>query len=170
MCGSKATERLYLQGLRDHLRNRAVSVAVREKPCSPTQLVKYACGQRDLHRDGYDEVWAVFDVDEFKDVAQAVAEARRHGIEVAVSAPCFELWLLLHFADHQGHVDSYKKLLPLLRKHVPGYDKTRVDFATYRDGLPQAAERARKLDPSGEQHERNPSTGVWRLTDRMANP
>ncbi|MEV7680410.1 hypothetical protein AB0O64_17965 [Streptomyces sp. NPDC088341] len=63
-----------------------------------------------------------------------------------------------------------KKLLPLLEKRVPGYDKTRVDFFRYRDGVPQAGERARKLDPSGAEHTLSPSTGVWRLTDRMANP
>ncbi|WP_406114475.1 RloB family protein [Streptomyces sp. NBC_01014] len=170
VCGSKETERQYLQGLRDHLRNPAVSVVVRGKACSPTQLVTYARGQRDLNRDGYDEVWCVFDVDEFPDVADAVALGRRYGIRTAVSRPCFEVWLLLHFADHRAHVDTYKKLLPLLQRHVPGYDKTRVDFLAYRDGLASARERARKLDPSGADHTRNPSTGVWQLTDRMARP
>ncbi|MFE7125103.1 RloB family protein [Streptomyces sp. NPDC057617] len=170
VCGSKETERQYLQGLRDDLRNPAVSVVVRGKPCSPTQLVAYARGQRDLNKGGYDEVWCVFDVDEYPDVAKAALAARRHGIKVAVSNPCFELWLLLHFADHRAHTGSYKKLLPLLEKHVPGYDKTRVDFSRYRDGVPQAGERARKLDPSGAEHALNPSTGVWQLTDRMANP
>ncbi|KIF75220.1 RloB [Streptomyces sp. 150FB] len=169
VCGSKETERQYLQGLRDHLRNPAVSVVVRGKACSPTQLVAYARVQRDLNRDGYDEVWCVFDVDEYPDVAEAALAARRAGIEIAVSNPCFELWLLLHFADQRGHVDSYRKLLPLLLKHVPGYDKTKVDFAKYRDCVPEAGERARGLDPSGVEHERNPSTGVWRLTGRMVD-
>ncbi|MEE1799833.1 RloB family protein [Streptomyces sp. JV176] len=170
MCGSKETERQYLQGLRDHLRNPAVSVVVRGKACSPTQLVAYACGQRDLNRGGYDEVWCVFDVDEYPDVAAASDAARRRGIKVAVSNPCFELWLLLHFTDHHAFVDTYRKLLPLLQKHVPGYDKTRVEFAKYRDAVDRAAARARKLDPTGSDHARNPSTGVWQLTDRMTNP
>ncbi|MFJ5225612.1 RloB family protein [Streptomyces sp. NPDC088400] len=170
VCGSKETERQYLQGLRDHLRNPAVSVVVRGKACSPTQLVAYARGQRDLNKGGYDEVWCVFDVDEYPDVAEAAAVARRNGIRVAVSNPCFELWLLLHFADHRAHVATYKKLQPLLEKWVPGYDKTRVDFGRYRDGVGEAGERARKLDPTGEAHTRNPSTSVWRLTDRMTNP
>ncbi|MFD8965756.1 RloB family protein [Streptomyces sp. NPDC059568] len=170
VCGSKETERQYLQGLRDDLRNPAVSVVVRGKPCSPTQLVTYARGQRDLNKGGYDEVWCVFDVDEYPDVDRAALAARRHNIRVAVSNPCFELWLLLHFSDHRAHIDTPKKLLPLLEKHVPGYDKTRVDFSRYRDGVPQARELARKLDPSGAEHTLNPSTGVWQLTDRMANP
>jgi hypothetical protein len=28
-------------------------------------------------------------------------------------------------------------------------------------------QRARKLDPTGEEHAQNPSTGVWRLVERM---
>ncbi|MFE3738920.1 RloB domain-containing protein [Streptomyces sp. NPDC059134] len=80
------------------------------------------------------------------------------------------MWRLLHFTDHHAFVDTYRKLLPLLQKHVPGYDKTRVAFAKYRDAVGRAAERARKLDPTGAEHARNPSTGVWQLTDRMTNP
>jgi hypothetical protein len=125
VCGSKQTERQYLQGLRDHVRNPAVSVVVRGKACSPTQLIAYARGQRDLSKGGYDEVWCVFDVDEFPDVADAAALARRHGIRIAVSNPCFELWLLLHFAEQTAHLATYKKVLPLLQKHVPDYSKSR---------------------------------------------
>ncbi|MFI5615899.1 RloB family protein [Streptomyces sp. NPDC051567] len=170
VCGSRETERQYLKGLRDHLRNPAVAVKVLNKPCSPTQLVTYARDQREQNRDAYDEVWCVFDVDQFPDVADAVAQARRHGIEVAVSNPCFEVWLLLHFTDHRASAETYKKLLPLLRKHVPAYDKARVDFARYREGLAAATERAVRLDPTGRDHTRNPSSGVWRLTDRMSPP
>ncbi|MFE6282570.1 RloB family protein [Streptomyces sp. NPDC057877] len=167
VCGSKETERQYLQGLREHLRNSAVSVVVRGKACSPTQLVAYARTQRDLSRGSFDEVWCVFDVDQFVDVAEAVVAARRAGIRVAVSNPCFELWLLLHFAPQTAHVATYRKLLPLLQRHVPGYDKTRLDFGRFREGRGEAVERARRLDPSGEDHESNPSTSVWRLVERM---
>ncbi|TGN74757.1 RloB domain-containing protein [Streptomyces bauhiniae] len=167
VCGSKETERQYFQGLREQLRNPAVSVVVRGKACSPTQLVAYAKTQRSLGKDSFDEVWCVFDVDQFPDVSTAVATARRAGIRVAVSHPCFELWLLLHFTAHTAHAATYKALLPILRKHVPEYDKTRIDFAVYRDGRTDAMERARKLDSSGQDYARNPSTGVWQLVERM---
>ncbi|MEC3995912.1 RloB family protein [Actinacidiphila sp. DG2A-62] len=165
VCGGRETERQYLQGLRDHVRNPAVSVIVKPKVGSPAQLVAYAGKLRAQNRDGYDEVWCVFDVDEFTDIADAAVAARRLGIEVAVSNPCFELWLLLHFADHTAFVGAYKKLLPLLEKHVPGYDKSRLDFAPYRETYEAAAERARKLEATGRDHGRNPSTSVWRLTE-----
>jgi hypothetical protein len=164
VCGGQETERQYFQGLRDHVRNPAVSVVVRPKVGSPRQLVTYAKKLRDQNRDSYDEVWCVFDVDEFTDVAEAAATARSLGIKVAVSNPCFELWLLLHFAEHRAYVSTYKKLLPLLEKHVPGYSKSLLDFVLYREAYERAGERARKLDPSGQEHALNPSTSVWRLT------
>ncbi|WHM37930.1 RloB family protein [Streptomyces sp. BPTC-684] len=167
VCGGKETERQYLQGLRDHLRNPAISLVVRGKACSPTQLVAYARQQRDLNRGGYDEVWCVFDVDQYADVPEAVTAARRCGIRAAVSNPCFELWLLLHFTEHRAYAATYKQLLPHLQKHLPGYDKTRLDFAVYQGRHKEAAGRARKLDPTGTDHLLNPSTGVWCLTDRM---
>ncbi|WP_316959620.1 RloB family protein [Streptomyces sp. TRM68367] len=148
VCGSKETERQYLQGLREHLRNPAVSVVVRGKACSPAQLVAYARRQRNIGKGDFDEVWCVFDVDQFVDVAEAAVAARRAGIRVAVSNPCFELWLLLHFAPQTAYVPTYRKLPPLLQKHVPGYDRTRLDFAVYRDGRAGAVQRARKLDPT----------------------
>ncbi|MFF1480930.1 hypothetical protein ACFVYD_25840 [Streptomyces sp. NPDC058301] len=46
-------------------------------------------------------------------------------------------------------------------------DKTRLDVAAYQGRHQEAAERARKLDPTGADHLLNPSTGVWCLTDRM---
>jgi hypothetical protein len=43
------------------------------------------------------EAWCLFDRDEHGEVDTAVAEASRNGVRVAVSHPCIELWLLLHF-------------------------------------------------------------------------
>jgi GT2 family glycosyltransferase len=49
-----------------------------------------------------DEFWVLLDTDHhFRDrnlpgTLQALQEARQAGLEVAVSNPCFELWLLLH--------------------------------------------------------------------------
>ena len=167
VCGSKETERQYFQGLREQLRNPAVSVVVCGKACSPTQLIAYAQKRRVENKGTFDEVWCVFDVDQFVDVAEAVVAAGKAGIRVAISNPCFELWLLLHFASQTAHVPTYKKLLPLLQKHVPNYDKSRLDFAVYKDGRAEAAIRARKLDPTGLDHAQNPATGVWQLVERM---
>jgi hypothetical protein len=114
----------------------------------------------------YDSVWCVFDVDTHPRVADAKEMARDNGIELAISNPCIELWLLLHFRDSPG-MQSHTKLQEMLTKHVPKYDK-HVDYATYSAGYAQAVVRAERMDKVAESAEevgRNPTTGVYRLTE-----
>ncbi|UUU23821.1 RloB family protein [Streptomyces sp. DSM 40750] len=167
VCGAAVTESDYLRGLVADVVNLAVTVRVITKPCAPSQLVKYAVGQRDLGQGDFDEVWCVFDVDEFQDVRRAVDLAEEEGIDVAVSNPCFELWLILHFAPHTAYARTYRELLPHLTRHLPRYDKARLDFRHFSDGWRTAATRARQLAPRGKEHEANPASGVWALVERI---
>lgn len=52
----------------------------------------------------YEQVWCVFDKDDFDDTdfnnAIQIAEAKNFG--VAYSNQAFEYWIILHFNDHQG--------------------------------------------------------------------
>ncbi|MFD7155331.1 RloB family protein [Kribbella sp. NPDC059898] len=161
MIGSLRTEQDYLIGLRDSAGTRAVDIQLVRKAKSPEAVVAYAAGFIARASDDFDEVWCVYDVDEF-DVAPAAREAARHRFRVAVSDPCFELWLLLHHEDCAAFLSGYREVERRLRKHLPKYDKTHLDFADYEDGVVDAIRRAEKLGDS-----RNPSTGMWRLATRI---
>ncbi|MCK6695825.1 MAG: RloB family protein [Thermoanaerobaculia bacterium] len=52
----------------------------------------------------YEQVWCVFDKDDFpaSDFNAAIQFAEQLGFGVAYSNQAFEYWLLLHFEDHQG--------------------------------------------------------------------
>ncbi len=52
----------------------------------------------------YEQVWCVFDKDDFSanDFNNAIAMATAQGFLVAYSNQSFEYWLILHFEDHQG--------------------------------------------------------------------
>lgn len=39
-------------------------------------------------------------------LAEAGREARRRGVRLAVSSPCFELWLLLHHTDRRAKAEE----------------------------------------------------------------
>ncbi len=135
------------------------------KPGSPDQLVHHAQGEFDRTR--FDEAWCVTDVDHYEreggKVSAAVTLAAAAGIQVAVSNPCFEVWLLLHHEPCTAAYENCTAVVRRLRKILPSYDKTRLSFDDFGDGLDRAIERAQRLDPSGREHVRNPSTGVWRL-------
>lgn len=74
-------------------------------------LVNEAIKKRSLKT--YSEVWVVFDKDDNQDFDDAIALAKKEGLNVAWSNECFELWLLLHFQDLKsaiGRNDYYSKL------------------------------------------------------------
>ncbi|MGW3653885.1 RloB family protein [Streptomyces sp. NPDC000878] len=170
VCGAETTEYDYLNGFKAHFKRGNLSVKIAKKPGSPLQVVEYAAERWGGAGDEFDQVWCVVDVDEYQDLEQAVRCARTKRIELAVSNPCFELWLLLHHTDHTGWVPSYAALKPLLDKYVDSRADKSVDFARdyIRDGRhlwKDAVRRARTLADEGTEHlsERNPSTRMWRL-------
>ncbi|MEY3248265.1 MAG: hypothetical protein RL742_308 [Bacteroidota bacterium] len=86
--------------------------------------------QKLKEKDQYDQVWCVFDKDEFsnKDFNEAIKLAQNLGFGVAYSNQAFEYWLILHFEDHQGaalHRDLYgEKLNSYLNPLGSHYDAT----------------------------------------------
>ena len=116
----------------------------------------------------YDHVWCVFDIDEHPLVPEAKQQARDNGIGVAVSNPCFKLWLLLHFQNQTAHIER-GRVASLCREHMPGYKKEpRCELLTPRQE--EAITRAARLDDwqstrgnAGD----TPSTGVYRLVRQV---
>ena len=79
-------------------------------------------------RDKYDQVWCVFDKDDFsKDQFNgAIKLAQSLHLGIAYSNQSFEYWLILHFDDHQGggmHRNNYNsKINNLLKPFNIKYD------------------------------------------------
>src|SRR6185436_2146803 len=102
--GADRTETAYLKGLRTHDRLGAVTMRIVEKAAAPDRLVEYTRATFTLGE--YDEVWCVTDVDHYeRDGGKVTAAVALAGddIKLAVSNPCFELWLLLHHEDCAAH-------------------------------------------------------------------
>jgi hypothetical protein len=97
--------------------------------------------------------------------------ALANGMEVAVSNPCFELWLLLHLKDCPGELHRHNAQA-MLKNHVPSYDKN-VDFGDYQAGYERAVKGAKYLDQLANsigEPGRNPTTGVYLLTEKIRPP
>ena len=109
-CEGEKTEPAYLEALkRDPAVRDVASVDIRvDEETSgsvPLTLVEAAvkARARSSGEDGeIDEVWCIFDVEwprNHPNLNRARVRARESGVRVAVSNPCFELWLALHFED-----------------------------------------------------------------------
>jgi hypothetical protein len=121
---------------------------------------------RAQNTEDFDQVWCVLDVDEF-DFKDALPIARRERIALAISNPCFELWLLLHHVDATASISGAAATLKHLKAVVPGYDKTDLRFDDFAKWVSDAIRRAKALPGSDQQLGPNPSTGMWRLVELM---
>ena len=177
LTGGKITEPSYLTAWARHYRH-SVSLSLPASGMAPETLVDHATQhmrRRRRSRRGYqdfDEIWCVFDIDQHPNVPTAIHNARQSGIEVAVSNPCIELWLVLHVDDQTAYIDRRNiqrranELQLTSGKRIPdsAWNKLFDEFET-------ARHRARALDQrhagNGSPPRSNPSTDIWRLVDRI---
>jgi len=170
----EVTEPEYLRGLARQVRAAVVELEIADSRGVPLTLVtiardlwKAARSRAKREKDAfldYDAVWCVFDKDDHPNFDQAVDMARQNEIELAISNPCFELWLLLHFRESPGA--QHRHLIQRkMKEFVVDYEK-RVDFERFRDGVANAVARAERLEVDAVEMDeafRNPTTGVYRL-------
>jgi hypothetical protein len=85
----------------------------------------------------YDQIWCVFDKDDFpdEDFNNAIDMARHEGMGVAYSNQAFEYWIILHFEDHQGggidRKDYHKKINAHLKQYDLEYDGKGCKIVTH---------------------------------------
>lgn len=168
------TEKEYADSFAEAQKNPRVRIQAIGHSGVPMSVVRYAkdlrkANEEDVARKGdenlrFDVIWAVFDVDDHPQFAQAIDMARSNKIETAISNPSFELWLLLHFRLQPG-MQHREAVLKLLKQYDPTYDK-HISFSLYYPHFEDALRRARELDSFAEDVKdagRNPTTGYWRL-------
>jgi hypothetical protein len=105
VCEGRETEPNYFRGLRDEetVRRRFVLEVRKGKGGSPVNAVEKAVEEIEKaaeRKEQFDEVWCVIDVEQTGGnprLIEARALARRNRIQLALSNPSFECWLLAHF-------------------------------------------------------------------------
>ena len=120
-----------------------------------------------------DQVWCLFDVEwprNYPDLPEARARAEASDVRLAISNPCFELWLALHFEDHTAWLDN-DAAGKLRRKHDKSSGKG-LDGSRYMPRRADAARRARALTAkhAGDGREfpkDNPSSGMYLLLEAI---
>lgn len=170
VCEGENTEALYFDGVRRTLRLSTASIRVLGLGGDPTYVVRRAVDDR----DDYDEVWCVFDVEaprSHANLADALALAERKNVNCAISNPCFELWLVLHFRDQHAYVENDAIQHQLVECRC-AYDRKHKNFdfamvwATYQTAMDRAAALdARQIRDHPRVQDRNPWTSVHKLVD-----
>ncbi len=153
------TEIQYLEGLTQFLRSAGAAVrGVRAKGVGrdPLRVLQAALDINAQDSDGFDEVWMVVDVDEHATLDEALVEAKRRGVSVVVSNPCFEIWLVWHYEDCHAYQETKATIERLLKyRHS---EKSIPNSFPY-DAHDEAARRAGDSVAPGELGP-NPSTAM----------
>jgi hypothetical protein len=128
------TEKLYFGAIRKTADLTATEIRVIhcQKGTSATQIVE--SGLELLRKDfpQIDEVWCVFDREakkyerNFKLAMEMASQTQPSGkrLQCAVSNPCFEFWMLLHFEKTDKPFSNCQEVFDDLRKHAPLYTKS----------------------------------------------
>jgi hypothetical protein len=176
-CEGEKTEPQYLEALkkRPEIRDAAavdLRIETGHGGAVPLTLVSLAIAARsraEAEEAEIDEFWCVFDVEwprNHPGLGDAVHQARENDIHLAITNPCFELWLILHFNDHGAwlNTDDARRL----RRSLDGTPGKSLETAKYMPLVAVAARRAADLETRHKKNATvfphdNPSSGMHRL-------
>jgi hypothetical protein len=119
-----------------------------------------------------DEIWLVIDRDAWDeaDLNLVCKLAKKNGFSVALSNPCFELWLFLHLQNNRHFVDRHhcQRELGKICKSYGSNGKSGYDAKSLMTVITKAIQRAKVLDV----HPKNPwpksqATRVYLLVEKL---
>ncbi|MDH3349393.1 MAG: RloB family protein [Desulfobulbaceae bacterium] len=131
------------------------------------QLKKF---KNDYQLKGDDELWLMVDVDRWgnKHLASVASQAEHSKFKLAVSNPCFEVWLYLHYDNLKEQVITAGDMKKKLQIILDGYNSSKLDTSKFVEHIDEAIIRAKKLDVN--QDERWPSsigTHVYKIVEKV---
>jgi hypothetical protein len=163
-CEGSKTEPIYFESIRNELRSPTLKIIVlrHQGKTDPHSIIDRLIEERQVMKDekawtAKDAAWAVFDGDEHIEKSlvnwqKAIAKAKKQNINLAITNPSFELWYLIHFQEHLAQV-TRDKVIKLLGKHIPNYDKS---MCLYPNPLkPLTADAIQTAEKMAKQIERN---------------
>ncbi len=177
-CGGNVTEPEYFSALKTALgKQNRIEINNRLASKDPTALLKKLGREvaaenkraKNGGYEGYESVWAVVDADEF-DLHKAQKEADSSGIQLIISNPCFEVWLIDHFhvcpdscsttktaEEHARSIGVTKSTNNHKRSNLERYKSVALDLVP--DQLETALKNARRHNTGSKQQVRNNNPG-----------
>lgn len=104
---TEATERCFFNGLHASLPDDIKSKLVIKVVETKTQNLVDKCLEMTAYEAQYRIPWIVFDRDQVKNFDQIINQAKRKGIQVGWSNPCFEIWMFTYFGNMPAIQESW---------------------------------------------------------------
>jgi hypothetical protein len=172
----RITEKQYFA----QFRNQRVQVKViptgEDNKSSPEYVLRRLKDFRQEHElEVNDELWLMIDVDRWKDkkLSAVTQEAKANGFKLAVSNPCFEIWLLCHYILPTVATASCQKITEQLddklkKVHKYGYNKAKLNTDDFKPYIKQAVQNAKQLDNNPNARWPNQvGTHVYKIVEQL---
>lgn len=160
------TEKVYFDYLSSKIKNSRVNVRVLtniDHHSDPEQVMGVIEGfLNEFKLEDNDQCWLVIDRDRWEEetLSQVARLCSQKNIYLAITNPCFELWLLMHVKNFDEYSEKEKKLILLNRKvttnrtwlerelvNILGsYNKSSPNCDHFFPGIDQAIHQAEALD------------------------
>lgn len=136
---------------------------------------EYVLEKLNKYEDDYqigedDELWLMTDVDRWGDkkLAEIAQLCNQKGYLLAVSNPCFEIWLFLHFSEITEVIKNCASVKKLLKAHLGKYNSSNLDIEVFRPYVNNAIVRARKLHTNaGERFPSSLGSHVYKVIEKI---
>jgi len=118
-----------------------------------------------------DECWLALDRDKWPPAAlkKVSKTAREDRISIAISNPCFEVWLILHFVDHDRAQRTAQQTKRYLSTVLGGYNSSNLQRERFESrNIAMAVKRAQEMDSDkAAPWPPNPGTRIYLLVARL---
>jgi hypothetical protein len=172
----ECTEQIYFRSMKTP-RDAAIQIKVLPAKKGGTDpknvLARLQAYEAEAEAGGSDELWLVVDRDswvenDLKAVARAIASHPNY--RLALSNPCFELWLVLYRREASGQTCS--QLAQILKMELGSYSKSEYEVESLKanGGVSEAIKRARRMDSRPEAPwPSQDGTHVYRLVEKLVS-
>lgn len=177
--GKNKTESLYFKKFNS---NKLRVHIAKGRATDPVNLVKeldHECKYQEVDFDQGDVAFCLIDsdFDNKKDEKIHLADqmAKEKRIQLFVSSPCFEEWIICHFKYSTRQFNSNDEVLKEVQNLIPGYTKARDDiYEQLLDKQEKAVENAKKLERYHLNNHRtthtvafSPSTEIYKAIEKI---
>ncbi len=177
--GKNKTEKIYFSNFEDCKKTYNITYA-RGNNTDPLKLVKMLVKEIEkigLDLQDGDVAYCIFDTDTNPDknkiIDEAIQLAKINNIKIITSAPCVELWFLLHYSYTTANMNS-EEVIKRLKKFYPKYEKNVNIYPDIIKNLDKAIEHAKKLEKYQLDNNRrigtveaNPNTELYKIVEYL---
>ncbi|XDD50937.1 RloB family protein [Leptospira sp. WS92.C1] len=173
-CEGQKTEKQYFNSEIFHSsRLQVIVLETKDGYSAPKHILERLREYKNSHKlEASDQLWLMIDVDRWpnEQISEVCSEAlKMKNTSLAVSNPCFEIWLYLHFETLKQTVNSQDIEILLRSKMGGSYNKSNLAIEHFKDSINEAVRRSKELDKNtaSARWPENPGTHVYKVVEEI---